>query len=284
MFYLAVEPSGADAVTGSPPRWCDSLRLPLECEPGGLDLGAWDVLRVRVSNATGVALEDVTVSVDGPFTVDGKRSRITTLDAGTTARYSFNVNASESGRHVPVHVRTTYGYRDLGAEIRTRTQDGNLDVVVRAIEPRRDPTPVERTVLYLAASPRDMPALRSDLEMRKVKEKLQLSRQREQYRTVTPRGLAELFGQHRSTIRCVVVNACHSIHLAEILATQIDHTIGMRYQIGDEAAIQFSVGFYQALFAGWPVPDAFARGRAYILSRPALEQHHQTPLLFPPGP
>ncbi|GAA2632952.1 hypothetical protein GCM10010399_76660 [Dactylosporangium fulvum] len=305
-------------------------RLRVECEDGELDLGAWDMLRIRVSNGTGVPLDDVTVAVEGPFATDGKRSRIATLDDGTTARYSFHVNAGEGGQHVPVTVHTTYRYRDLGGEIRTRTQQDNVNIAVRAVEPRRDPTSGEQVVLYLAASPRDMAPLRSDLEMRKVKEKLQLSRQREQYRielcpasrfddisqalidyephvvhfsghgdaggnlciedeygyrdSVTPEGLAELFGQHRATIRCVVVNACHSIHLAKILSTQIDHVVGMRYQIGDEAAIQFSVGFYQALFAGWSVPDAFARGRAHIRSRPALEQHHLTPLLFPPGP
>jgi hypothetical protein len=58
----------------------------------------------------------------------------------------------------------------------------------------------------------------------------------------------------------------------------------MRYQIGDEAAIEFSVGFYLALFAGRTVPDAFAVGQAHILARPAIERQHLTPLIFPPGP
>jgi hypothetical protein len=231
---------------------------------------------------------------------------------------------------VPVTLHTTYGYRDVGGEVRTRTQKDSVNVVVRAVEPRLESVTGEQTVLYLAASPRNMPPLRSDLEMRKVKEKLQRSKERDRYRiepclaarfddisqalidyepqvvhfsghgdrngnlcvedeygdsdSVTPEGLAELFGQHRSTIRCVVVNACHSVRLAEALATRIDHVVGMRYQIGDEAAIQFSVGFYLALFAGWSAPDAFVRGRAHIRSRPAIEQQHLTPLIFPPGP
>lgn len=305
-------------------------RLRVECEPGALDLDAWDVLRVRVTNSTGVALEDVIVSVDGPFATDGKRSRIATLNDGTAARYSFKVKASEGGQHVPVHVHTTYGYRDLSADLRTRTQEDHLDVVVRAAELPHDTVPAtaEQTMLYLAASPQDMPPLRSDVEARKVRERLQVSRQRDRYRIewcpasrfdditqalidyephvvhfsghgdadgnliveddcggrdfITPEGLADIFGQHRSTIRCVIVNACHSTHLAKILSTRIGHAVGMRAEIADEAAIQFSVGFYQGLFAGRSVPDAFERGRAYVRSRLALEPHHKTPLLFPP--
>ena len=75
---------------------------------------------------------------------------------------------------------------------------------------------------------------------------------------VTPEGLADLFGQHKSTIRCVIVNACHSVRLAEALASRIDHVIGMRHVIGDAAAIEFSFGFYLALFAGWSGPDPAA--------------------------
>ncbi|MGI5242637.1 hypothetical protein [Dactylosporangium sp. CA-139066] len=86
-----------------------------------------------------------------------------------------------------------------------------------------------------------------------------------------------------STIRCVVLNACYSERLARATAARIGHVIGMRYPIGDEAAIQFSVGFYTGLFAGATVPDAFARGRAHILARPGLGGEHGTPAIFPPG-
>jgi hypothetical protein len=306
-----------------------SGRLRVECEAGALDLDAWDVLHVRVTNTTGVPLEDVIVSVDGPFVTDGKRSRIAMLNDGTAARYPFKVKASEGGRHVPVHIRTMYGYRDLGAQLRSRAQDDHVDVVVRAAGPPHETVSAttEQTVLYLAASPQGLPALRSDVEARKVRERLQAGPQRSRYRIewcpasrfddmtqalidyephvvhfsghgdtdgnliveddrgepdlITPEGLADIFGQHRSTIRCVIVNACHSIHLARILSTRIEHAVGMRTVIADEAAIQFSVGFYQGLFGGQSVPDAFDRGRAYVRSRVALESHYMTPLLFP---
>ncbi|GAA3453766.1 hypothetical protein GCM10018962_55990 [Dactylosporangium matsuzakiense] len=172
-----------------------------------------------------------------------------------------------------------------------------------------------------------MEPLRSDLEMRKVREKLQRSRDRERFRLewcpaarfedisqalidyepqivhfsghgdengnlcvedelgdrdlVTPEGLADLFGQHRDSLRCVVVNACHSVQLAETLATRIQYTVGMRNMIADDASIQFSVGFYEGLFGGLPIPRAFARGCAHVRSRPGTEHQHRTPLLFP---
>ncbi|MFI5911998.1 CHAT domain-containing protein [Dactylosporangium sp. NPDC051541] len=304
-----------------------SGRLRVECEDTSLPRGDWEMLRVLVSNGTGAGLSDVIVAVEGPFDTDGKRSRIAALGDGTTARCSFRVNAGAAGQHVPVTVRTTYAFRDAGGELRTRTQEDSVSVAVREAERHGPPASAEQVVLYLAASPRDMPALRSDLEMRKVQEKLARSRQRERYRIewcpaarfedisqalmdfephvvhfsghgdadgnlcvedetghrdlVTPDGLADLFGQHRATLRCVVVNACHSMQLAETMAQRIEHTVGMRNQIADEVAIQFSVGFYEGLFAGWPVPKAFDRGCAHIRSRPGTGEQHVIPLLFP---
>jgi hypothetical protein len=103
--------------------------------------------------------------------------------------------------------------------------------------------------------------------------------------SATPEGLATLFGLQRRTVRCVIVNACHSMRLAEAMARQIDHVVGMRCQIGDEAAILFSVGFYQGLFAGEPVPDAFHRGCALLQTEQRTEREFQTPVLMPrPGP
>jgi hypothetical protein len=194
----------------------------------------------------------------------------------------------------------------------------------------RQPVP-GGTILYLTASPNDpdlrLPPLRTDLEMKKVKERLQLSRTRDQYRIefcpasewddlsqaladyepqlvhfsghgdsdgnmlledavggvapTTPEGLASLFGLHRATIKCVIVNACYSERLARAMAQHIDHVIGMRWQIGDEAAIEFSVGFYTGLFAGYPVPEAFKRGLAHIQRSEATMLEYQTPLLLP---
>jgi hypothetical protein len=82
----------------------------------------------------------------------------------------------------------------------------------------------------------------------------------------------------------VIVNACHSARLAEAMAKYIDHSVGMRCAIGDRAAIQFSVGFYQAMFAGWPVADAFSRGCALVESNSVTEGEYETPALFSRSP
>lgn len=313
-------------------------RLRVWCRDGELDLRSWDMLTVLVTNDTGVALHDVTMAVRGPFLGDGRRSRVAVLKEGTTARFTFHVYAPERGRHVPVTVSTTYGHQDGAGTIRTVTQEDTVVVAVRSAEPGQPVTPAEhnqpappaeRTILYLAANPRDMAPLRSDLEMRKVKERLRLAKPSVRYRiepcpavrfddisqalvdfepqvvhfsghgdengnlyieneqgdrdSITPEGLADLFGQHRDTLRCVVVNACHSVRLAEAVAKHIEYVIGMRYEILDEAAIDFSVGFYLGLFAGWTVPRAFQRGRAHVRARAVNEGQHQTPLIFPPS-
>lgn len=311
-------------------------RLGVEHPGGELALGEWDVLPILVRNETGVPLSDVTVAVSGPFKTDGKRARIAVLGDGATARFPFKVNAAEGGRHVPVSVHTTYSYADGLGSVRGGTQEDSLDVVVKPGRTNTQPPPPngdvgEQTILYLAASPLDLERLRSDLEMRKVKERLQLSRHRGRYRiepcvavrlvdisqalvdyepqvvhfsghgdedgnlyvedeqgnssSLTPEGLAKLFGLHKATIQCVIVNACYSMRLARAMARHIDYVVGMRCQIGDEAAILFSVGFYLGLFAGQSVPDAFSRGCAHIQADRAAELEHQTPVLVrSPGP
>ncbi len=62
--------------------------------------------------------------------------------------------------------------------------------------------------------------------------------------------LANLFSLFSSQIRCVVLNSCYSEEQAGSIVEHIDHVIGMNADIGDQAAIRFSIGFYQALFNG----------------------------------
>jgi len=105
-------------------------RLGVEHADGELRLGEWDVLRILVRNKTGIPLSDVTVAVSGPFKTAGKRARIAVLGDGATARFPFNVNAAEGGRHVPVSIHTTYSYPDGLGSVHSRTQEDSLDVVV----------------------------------------------------------------------------------------------------------------------------------------------------------
>lgn len=81
---------------------------------------------------------------------------------------------------------------------------------------------------------------------------------------IAPEALSALFAQFAGTVECVVLNACFSAVQAEAIAAAIPYVIGMRSEVGDRAAIAFSVGFYQAIGAGRPVEDAFRLGVVQI--------------------
>jgi hypothetical protein len=89
--------------------------------------------------------------------------------------------------------------------------------------------------------------------------------------------LATLFSLFKDTIQCVVLNACYSANQAKAIAQHIPYVIGMNQAIGDKAAIEFAVGFYDALGAGRDVPFA------YELAKNAIQlsgiPEHLTPVL-----
>jgi DNA-binding PadR family transcriptional regulator len=70
-------------------------------------------------------------------------------------------------------------------------------------------------------------------------------------------GLFELFSNH---VKCVILNACFSEIQAEAMSQHIDYVIGMSEAINDQAAVEFSVGFYDALGAGCSYEIAFKFG------------------------
>lgn len=67
-------------------------------------------------------------------------------------------------------------------------------------------------------------------------------------------GFFELFA---AKLECVVLNACYSEVQAEAIAKHINYVLGMNEAIGDEAAIEFSVAFYDALGAGETIEFAY---------------------------
>ena len=77
---------------------------------------------------------------------------------------------------------------------------------------------------------------------------------------VTAEALVSLFQLLRETVRCLVLNACHSDVQAKALSSHLDCVIGMSTSVGDEAAIAFSSAFYQALASGESVNTAFEFG------------------------
>ncbi|WP_414568325.1 TIR domain-containing protein [Nostoc sp. CCY 9925] len=76
--------------------------------------------------------------------------------------------------------------------------------------------------------------------------------------------LARLFQLFAEQIRCVVLNRCYSQVQAKAIAKHIDYVIGMNQAISDRAAIEFAVGFYDALGAGRSIEFAYKLGCAAI--------------------
>jgi tetratricopeptide (TPR) repeat protein len=72
--------------------------------------------------------------------------------------------------------------------------------------------------------------------------------------------LGELFELFADQVECVVLNGCYSYVQAEAISQHIPYVIGMSQAIGDQAAIEFAVGFYDALGAGRPVEFAYKLG------------------------
>lgn len=81
-------------------------------------------------------------------------------------------------------------------------------------------------------------------------------------------------------VKCVLINACDTYKLAEALAEYVDYVVGMRYKVDDKAAIEFSVGFYQAIGANWPIETAFDAGRALLRAHCQNMREIQSPFLL----
>jgi hypothetical protein len=67
---------------------------------------------------------------------------------------------------------------------------------------------------------------------------------------VSSDALAGFFELFTDSVECVVLNACFSVVQAEGIVKHIPYVIGMSKAIGDEAAIEFAVAFYDSVAAG----------------------------------
>lgn len=81
---------------------------------------------------------------------------------------------------------------------------------------------------------------------------------------VSTEALATLFQLFQEQVECVLLNACYSEAQAMAIYQHIDCVIGMSQAIGDKAAINFAVGFYDALFANRTLSDCYELGCASI--------------------
>nr|WP_242036886.1 AAA-like domain-containing protein [Leptolyngbya sp. FACHB-321] len=85
-----------------------------------------------------------------------------------------------------------------------------------------------------------------------------------QMKPVNAQSLARLFKLFQEKVECVLLNACYSEAQADAIHQHIHHVIGMSKAIGDRAAIEFAVGFYDGLGAGRSYADAFEFGLSAI--------------------
>jgi WD40 repeat protein len=76
--------------------------------------------------------------------------------------------------------------------------------------------------------------------------------------------LSRLFEVFADRVECIVLNACYSEVQADALIEHINYVIGMSHEIPDEAAIAFSIGFYDAIGAGETVETAYKLGCSAI--------------------
>jgi len=91
---------------------------------------------------------------------------------------------------------------------------------------------------------------------------------------ISSEALSGLFALFSEKIECVILSACLSAPQADAISKHIKYVIGMKEEIDDKAAIEFAVGFYDALGAGRSVEDAFKFGRNAILQNfPDLSEH-----------
>jgi CHAT domain len=98
-----------------------------------------------------------------------------------------------------------------------------------------------------------------------------------QTKLVDAASLAGLFKLFADQVECVVLNACYSQVQAKAIAQHIPYVIGMNRAIGDKAAIEFAVGFYDAIGAGRSVEFAYELACSAI--RVAGIPEHLTPVL-----
>ncbi|MEG4984675.1 AAA-like domain-containing protein [Microcoleus sp. BR0-C5] len=81
-----------------------------------------------------------------------------------------------------------------------------------------------------------------------------------QIKLVNTKALAALFEAFKEYVECVILNACYSEVQAEAIARHIPYVIGMNQAVGDRAAREFAVGFYDTLAAGESIERAYKLG------------------------
>lgn len=77
--------------------------------------------------------------------------------------------------------------------------------------------------------------------------------------------IVDLLKEFNDRIECVVLNACETETLATLLAEHLNYAIGMKLEVKDKAAIEFSEGFYDTLGAENNMEKAFNLAKNAVL-------------------
>jgi len=95
---------------------------------------------------------------------------------------------------------------------------------------------------------------------------------------VTGAAIAALLNPISSQLSCVVLNACYSENQAYAILEYVPYVIAMTDAIADDAAIAYSIGFYQAVFNGETIPTSHLLGCAQI--QMMNQNQHHIPMLL----
>ncbi len=80
---------------------------------------------------------------------------------------------------------------------------------------------------------------------------------------VSQAALAELlraYAPPAGSLQCAILNACYSLSTGTLASLGVPHTIAMEGPISDQAAVEFSRGFYDAIGAGRTIAFAYEEG------------------------
>lgn len=95
---------------------------------------------------------------------------------------------------------------------------------------------------------------------------------------VSTEALKALFSVLKDNIQLIILNACYTKPIADVIANTVGCVIGMNTSIGDKAAIVYAASFYRAIGFGRSLKEAFEQGKAALLLEGIREE--KTPELI----
>jgi hypothetical protein len=171
---ITVEPEAAPLPAAAP-------EITVELVSKRLARGEWDVLRGIVANSGQVDAFDLAVELTGnAVTAEGSGTLVArVLAPGASAPLTFHVLAREAGAHVPIPLAVSYRGEDGSPYSEKKT----LSVAVG--NDRVSPGGKRTKILFLGASPPDLPSLRIDEEIREIEQEIRLGRDRDRIEVAT---------------------------------------------------------------------------------------------------